>query len=244
MIIVLARMIAIAAVVLLMGQVAGGTASAVHDSGEIEWGKGSEYWPNESEALYWMYYSTVTISDLSPGADAKPYRLALRNEGEESIDFRISLANPQPEDESYDALPDTSWVGFSRESAYDETELLSVAVVEVEGKEDGLAGEATIWVHVRVPRSKQWLDQRWQCRIKVVPEGLAEGEPLYSTLSISTGGDLSHAQRSTITTLSILFGMFLLSIVVVYAFVRWKWPNEPKEASAVSETTNEAACSQ
>jgi hypothetical protein len=226
-----AIILSVIVIVVIPGQV----VQATHQTGEINWATTRDSWPKESEASYWLYSSEVDVRDLYPGEGSRPVRLTLGNELDVPTRFWVQAIGPTPVDSSVEALPSMDWVSFSLHGNA-EAVRSSAELVTVEPKIEGVPGQRTVWVHVNIPRDSEYVDKDWQFMVSATPAEGAQGEVLYSTVSVATAAELASGHAGNAPLLGLLLLLFLLSIVVVYVFVRWWWPGTPGEDEEVKES--------
>ena len=201
-------------------------ALAAPDQGSIEWGKDRTYWPNESEARYWIAYPTVDITDIRPGA-SNEFRLTIGNLTDEPLTVDIAVVTLEEAEivaAESKTLPDR-WVRFTEESSEDSTKVSAAELHTIPAN-----SSKDIWCHVDVPKDKDLLDDKFQCAIQVIDysEGIAAEEGVECVVSVSTADDLSGTGQK-----SIVWIFFVIAIVIVvvfgvlYLIARSMWPNEP-----------------
>jgi hypothetical protein len=218
------KAIAVAALVLATALIPSQVALAANsgaDSGTITWSKQREYWPSESQARYWIIYPEVDIKDLRPGA-SNEFRLTIGNQTDKPLTFAISVLMPKELKEGYKAFPNAKWISLTPEASDEPSKVQTADLITIDGKM-----ERHIWVHVDVPRENKWRAQKWECIIRVTEANVDEGPD--SVLTVSTDDSLSGAgEKNAPVILGTLLGFTIIIGGAVYAFSRWRWPDEPR----------------
>ena len=194
------------------------------EEGTPTWEADRIYAPEGSSINYWITYPEVTIADIRPGKDNE-FRLTIGNEMSVAQDFNVIPVVPNELAEGYSAIPDLDWISFSEAPSTepDDPELAKAQdLLSIPANES-----KHIWVHVDIPRDKDYTQSSWQCTINVKPAEATEGEEgLNCTLKVNTAEDLSSkASNAWITLIILVVGICFIG-GVVYMFSRWKWPNE------------------
>jgi hypothetical protein len=226
------RATAIVLLVLVMTAVATPVALAAEDTsgpdqGTIVWERDTQYWPNESEARYAVDYPTVQISDISPGA-SNEFRLVIRNLTDSSLDFDVTVESSTA-DKTFKPLP-KDWVDITEKASEKPGKVKPVTLVNVPAAdvEAGETGIRQVWVHVSVPDSKKWKNQKMQGTIKVVEAAEDTGPTMLVT--VTTADRMAGAgEKNAPVILGILLAFIIAIGAAIYGFSRWRWPDHPKE---------------
>jgi hypothetical protein len=223
---------AIVLLVLIMTVVATPVALAAEnssgpDQGSVIWEKDTQYWPDESQARYGVDYPTVQISDISPGA-SNEFRLVIRNLTNSSLDFDVTVES-STSGSTFKALP-KSWVDITSKASDKPGQAKPVTMVNVPAAdlETGETGIKQVWVHVSVPDSKKWKNQKMQGVIKVVEAADDTGPTMLVTVTTA-----DHMAGAGEKNAPVILGILLVFIIAIggaiYGFSRWRWPDHPRE---------------
>lgn len=204
------------------------------DQGYVSLAKDVQYWPDESHARYSVYYPTVNMDRVAPGA-GNEFRLVVHNLTSIPLDFNVSVDSSDIE-KPYRPVP-ADWVTITEGS--DDGKPVSSVVAPAENVLEGKLGTSTSWVHVHIPNDGKWKNQKMQFRVKV-EEVVDEGTIFGPLLRISPGPSIlvtvstsDHKAGSGEKNAPVILGILVAGILAVggavYGFSRWRWPDRPKK---------------
>ena len=182
----------------------------------------------ESGLEFEISSNRVYVDEIRPGG-TNAYSLRIKNDSGEAASFSLAVVDEYEGgvlDDGYEALPDTSWVGFKSSKVSDSGDAEPASTIEV----DANTAEQ-VWVHLEIPRTEKWEGQTWQCWIEVTPVEDTETVTLRSALLVTTGDEKlpgGGANWGLIVVLVIVLVIVLAVVIVLASPKKKKVEDGPK----------------